>query len=230
MLERLVMRHPAATIAVVGSAPTATRFDPALADVAIGVNGAALLGHRFDYYLCADQAAPSRDWFAARCAPCRVIARSIASCDRQLYPDDFGPLIPARVAADFWGQDAIELPEPRPPHCIYTMLPLNESGLERLSRRRAGGLMVEATISGQAVQLAWLMGAARVRLFGCRFSVATSGGPGHYFYPASRDETGLVRERQRVTMDRYLAFLRRRGVFVVIHGDSTLTECDERVE
>ena len=229
MLERLRLRHHGATIAIVGSASTATLYDPSDSDISIGVNGAALLGHRFDYFACADRMAPERDWFAVNCAPCRVIARAIASCDRQLYPDRFDIFLPHREAFAFEDQDKAMLPEPVPPHCIYTMLPVNDANFSALAEREASGLMAHATITGQAVQLAWLLGAAHLRLYGCRFSTETSGRPFHYFYRAEPSQTGQISARQRDTMDRYLALLRRLGVRVTSHGETCLTEYDENI-
>ena len=90
--------------------------------------------------------------------------------------------------------------------------------------------MAGATISGQAVQLAYLMGAARVDLYGCSFSQSTSKKPEHYFYQAALDHIGAVEKRQVEAMDRLLSLMRGQGVRIVVYVPTAQSEYDELVE
>jgi hypothetical protein len=228
VIRDLSGRHAGATVAVIGSAPSAVLFDPSQCDVSIGVNGAARLGPRFDYYLCADVAAPSRSWFQLDCAHTRVVATTIASMDLFLYPaQDHRDL--QRRAVEWTQQDELALPEPAPPHRVYRMAAPNPERLAGLRKRDTDVLLVYATVAGQAVQLAYLLGADRLRLFGCAFTIETSGTSAHYYYQDATGGTGSIRDSQLRQMDRYLALLREQGVRVVAHGPTRLTELDEHL-
>lgn len=230
MLERIFDQASDATIAVVGSAPSARFFDPGKCDVSIGVNGAALLGCRFDYFQCSDHEAPQRDWFQVDCARTRIIAAQIASMDSFLYPPEFDDRLPGRLALKRPFQRVMRLPQPRVPHLFYFVSVPNESRLRDLEQRKAKTLLAGATISGQAVQLAYLMGAARIDLYGCSFSQSTSKKPEHYFYQAAPGHIGAVELRQLEAMDRLLSVIRGQGVRIVVHGPTELSEYDEIVE
>ena len=204
MLERIVDQASGATIAVVGSAPSARFFDPGKCDVSIG--------------------------FQVDCARTRIIAAQIASMDSFLYPPEFDDELPARLALKRPFQRVMRLPQPRTPHLFYFVSLPTESCLRDLEQRKAKTLLAGATISGQAVQLAYLMGAARIDLYGCSFSESTSRKPPHYFYRATPGQIGVVEKRQLEAMNRLLSVVRGQSVRIVVHGPTALSEYDALVE
>ena len=86
--------------------------------------------------------------------------------------------------------------------------------------RKMNFLMFCGTISGCAAQLAFLMGANNIELYGCSFSHNN----GHYFYES--DYIGTVSTSQRNAMDSMLYDIRNAGVKIHIFGDTMLTQYD----
>ena len=86
-------------------------------------------------------------------------------------------------------------------------------------------LMFGGTISCCAVQLAYIMGAKEIELYGCNFHHSRRS---HYFYSAGQGQIGRVRSSQRETMDKLLKEVRAKGVKVSIFGPTRLTEFDRQ--
>lgn len=225
MLDSLVQRHEGADIAVIGASPTAAGF-AGREDVSIAVNGAARLGPRFDYYMCADPRATDQAWFHLDCAETRVMAVNVASMDYLLYPEGS---LRMRESLPWDRQHELALPQPKPPHLIYCLGQLSDGALQQLLERDTDHLLMGGTIACQAIQLAYLMGAKSVHLYGCSFSLATSGGPNHYFFPQDGHATGELRADQLRVMNFVLARIRAHSVEVVVHGPSAISEFDRRI-
>ena len=218
MLSNLVDRHRDASVAIVGSGPQAMMYE-GNCDISIAVNGAALLGHRFNYFMCGDQYSHTRDWFCVNCSEVRIIAALVASMDHQLYPmERFGNL--NRVAVPAHEQDNVQnLPRPVPPHLIY----LYGSFFSAPNlRKHMDALMYGGTIACCAAQFAYIMGASSISLYGCQFSHDS----GSYFYET--DVIGAVNQSQIKVMDDCLRELRRRNVIIKMFGPTALTEFDEQ--
>lgn len=211
MIKTLHNIHVGASIAVVGSGPTAINFVESKTDISIGVNGAAKLGKHFNYFMCGDVKSPTYDWFNIDCSNVRVIAKMIASSDKTLYPVDLFPNI-ARVAVVTAKQNTVKLPCPVEPHRTFTY---KWYKLDRL-KKDMNYLMFGGTISCCAVQLAYVMGASRIVLYGCGFTSVGN----HYFYHTRRP--GSISESQRATMSTVINEVRKRGVKVEIVGNTTL--------
>ena len=211
MIKALHGVHKGATIAVVGSGPTATEFLKGRADISIGVNGAAKLGKRFDYFMCGDAKSSCFDWFNVECSKIRIIAKLTAALDKILYPLELYPDI-KRIAVTTPRQGTVKLPPPAVPHLTFMYKWYKP---QRLTNDM-DFLMFGGTISCCAVQLAYLMGAAKVVLYGCGFG----GSRQHYFYRTRR--VGTVSESQRSVMNAVIKDLRERGVRFEIVGDTTL--------
>lgn len=220
MINQLRGIHAGATISIVGSSPTAKSFCPKECDVSIGVNGAALLGPYFNYFLCMTRDAAEHDWFDRDCSRSRIIGSKIATLDYRLYPATFDATLGQRKLYI----EEPDLPEPARPHFIFAARSPTEQGVEALLERRAEALMTHGTTAGQAVQLAFLMGASCIQLYGCSFSADTSGKPGHYFYDAPQQQTGWISTDQIHFMELYLSLVRREGAKVVVHGESALRQ------
>jgi hypothetical protein len=219
MLERLRNRHKGDTISIVASGPSAELFKRG--DVTIAVNGSAFLDYKFDYFLCGDKNAHSKDWFSVDCSYVRVIARIVASMDKILYPDNIFPKL-ERLAVPQHEQGKVKyLPNPIPPHITFKYRWYTEG---RISRD-IDYLMFSGTISCCAVQLAYIMGASAVELFGCNFHHSRRL---HYFYDAADGQIGRVRPPQREVMDKSLKEVRSLGMKVSIFGPTRLTEFDRQ--
>jgi hypothetical protein len=210
MIKSLHGIHKGETIAIVGSGPTATRF-LGQESTSIGVNGAAKLGKRFKYFMCGDARSPHFDWFSIDCSAVRIIAKLTAAPDKILYPLELFPDI-KRVAVATAKQNTVKLPSPVEPHRTFMYKWYKP---ERL-KEDMNYLMFGGTISCCAVQLAYLMGASRIVLYGCGF---TSIGR-HYFYQTRRP--GSISDSQRTVMNAIISEIRKRGVQFQIVGETTL--------
>jgi hypothetical protein len=211
MIKTLRNIHAGMTIAIVGSGPTAIDFVENKTDISIGVNGAAKLGKRFNYFMCGDVKSPTYDWFNIDCSDTRVIAKMIASSDKILYPDESYPGI-TRIAVVTAKQNTIQLPCPVSPHRTFMY---KWYKLDRL-KKDMNYLMFGGTISCCAVQLAYVMGASKIVLYGCGFTNIGN----HYFYHTRRP--GSISESQRITMSTVINEVRKRGVKIEIVGNTTL--------
>jgi len=214
MIHKLWDKHVDSTVAVIGSGPSATMYN-GQGDISIAVNGAALLGRRFTYYMVGDSLSFSYDWFDIDCSDIRIIARIVAGKDYKLYPADMAV---NRVAVQAHKQHIVsDLPDPVPPHLIYNYAAYDPKGLHK----GMNSLMRGGTIACCAVQIAYLMGASKILLFGCPFTHSN----GDYFYESSR--IGSICMSQRATMDDVLAIIRREEVAVSVYGPTTLSEHDD---
>lgn len=210
MISELYNRHQGCRVAVVGSGPTAGLFRGDC-DISIAVNGAALLPHRFAYFMCGDPNSHLNDWFKADCADTRVIADLVATQDRQLYPDNmYYGLLRMAVPQHEHSKLGI-LPPPQSPHLIYTYRAFNGDRLAKTNTY----LMYGGTISCCALQLAWVMGAAIVDIYGCPFTH----GSGSYFYHSSY--VGAVSGSQLRVMQEVIDRLRE-SININIIGRSKL--------
>jgi len=215
-------KYKGAHIAVVGASPTAVLYVPHSTDVSIAVNGAALLSEEFDYFVCSDPDAPARPWFGRKCAKIRVIAMSIATMDRQLYPSEFDGHIDRRAVP--WGsQHRITAPPPVQPHYVFHCSFPSKGELEAFSGGWSTNLMVRGTVAGQAIQLAFIMGAAEISLFGCSYSRDTSRSENHYSYQCQQHQIGCIQTYHIEAMNTYISIIRQHGVPVNVIGPSALT-------
>ena len=220
MLNRLRKRHLGDTISIVASGPSASLFKQG-AGATIGVNGAAFMDRRFDYFLCGDKNAFAKDWFTKECSYVRVVARLVASMDLILYPEKKYPKLKRMAVPQHEQRKVRHIPNPVSPHLTFLYRWYAEG---RLSEEM-NFLMFSGTISCCAVQLAYIMGAKEIELYGCNFHHSRRS---HYFYDAGRGQVGQVRPSQREVMDKVLREVRDRGVRVSIFGPTRLTQFDRQ--
>lgn len=200
-----------ATVGVVGSGPSANNFVKDGLDFTIAVNGAAKLNHHFDYFLCGDPSSSKCDWFKIDCAKVRVIAKLTAGLDEKLYPPKLFPNL-CRVAVSVTKQHDVKLPCPLWPHLTF----IYERYRAKKINKDVDYLMFGGTISCCAVQLAYIMGASKIVLFGCEFSYAKQ-----YFYKSNRP--GTISDSQRNIMCEVINILKNKGVKFKAMGDTTLS-------
>lgn len=108
------------------------------------------------------------------------------------------------------------LPAHQPPHLILR----NRTTCEPISRNQLR-LNSEGTSAHVALQLAYIMGAAEIHLYGVEFSNPPSKGQRHtglnYFYKAPPGEGGMTLPAQLNTMDKTIAAIQRQGTPVYSH-------------
>lgn len=134
MLDKLRGKHRGDTIAVVASGPSTADLFISSPSVTIGVNGAAFLGHKFDYFLCGDKNAHTKDWFTVECSHIRVIANLVASMDRFLYPDDKFPDLERLTVPQHEQRKVRRIPKPVSPHLTYLYKWYVEDRLDEIGR------------------------------------------------------------------------------------------------
>ena len=136
-----------------------------------------------------------------------------------VFPADYSPR--AQTIDDLFADGS--LPDPTFPHLImreiFQYLP--ESVISRNQRH----LFYNGTSTSGAIQLANLMGAREIHLYGVEFSNQTHDGRAtgtNYFYDAKKGETGMTNESQRGIMDEVIRKIREQGTEVFSHGPTNL--------
>lgn len=87
-MQKLRNTYDGASIAVIGSAPSATQYS-GLEDIAIGVNGAGQLLSPTDLFFSNDERAYNRSWFLNLDSRVHCILRAQAAVySEKLYPDE----------------------------------------------------------------------------------------------------------------------------------------------
>lgn len=208
MISDLYNKHPGSIIDIIGSGPSAVMYNGSV-NPSIAVNGASLLGHKYSYFVCGDHNSYKRDWFSIKCSNIRVIARLVALFDYQLYPESINM---KRFAVPAHEQSKVsDIRNPVKPHKVFSYRKYDAVRLSRCNNF----LMYGGTISCCALQLAWIMGARKVRIYGCGFTHTN----GHYFYNAS--SIGSIVRSQIETMQSVIDHLRSE-IDIEIIGDSKL--------
>lgn len=210
LISSLAGKHCESKTAVIGSGPTASLYRGDC-DISIAVNGAALLPYRFNYFMCGDVTSPERNWFYVDCADIRVIADLVATCDKKLYPVSKYPKIKRITTHQHLRCNLGTVPNPEPPHIVFSYCPFKA---EKLSRQN-DFLMYGGTVSCCALQLAWIMGAKKIDIYGCPFSHSA----GSYFYHCG--DPGAVTKSQKDVMQSVIDIIRA-DTEVNIVGNSLL--------
>jgi len=229
VIDRYRNRHAGQPIAVLGSGPTLDLFT-GTEPVAIAVNGAAACAVPYQYFVCGDIQSPRRSWFYAsrRHDARRIVASFLAPLDKVLYPSAG---LRVRLRLDLaWRAgrrrslvslyDYVPFAEPAAEHgWFHYAVPDFPHTAEDFGRLLAAGRLLHgATISGVAMQIALLMGASAIHLYGC--SMDNDAG-NNYCLPGSKGRTTPL---QRSNLASLIALIRGTGVDVVVHpaagGDS----------
>lgn len=218
--------HAGCAVAVLGSGPTLARFT-GQQPVAIAVNGAATHGVPYQYFVCGDPASPWREWFygSRRHQARRLVASFVAPRDALLYPRRQTRArlrlqrLPRSLAARLQGSmaplyDYAPGARPVPGHGWFQYVahefPAHPDALR--DGLQQGRVLHGATIAGVAVQIAVVMGAAAIHLYGCAMD---NDAGGHYHRPGS---VGRTTPRQRANFAALLGWVAQAGVAVVNHS------------
>lgn len=218
--------HNGARIAVLGSSPT-IRYYESKEDISIAVNGSVNCEpvKRADYFMCGDKESHKRRWFDVSRSSCnhRILATFVAPYDFEVLPDlsersrlvkeiesDEAHLLNAGANIRF-SPDFRKVSED---HGIFEYADIWEQEISKGQERLCRG----GTISGVAAQMALVMGASEIHLYGCSFGNENGD---HYGYDPGK-EPGNISKTHPVTMDYILSRIMANGVKVFSHGFTNL--------
>jgi len=234
MIHEFFARHSGSRIAVLGSAPTLELYHER-EDLAIAVNGASQIDRGYDYFLTGHQTSHLKSWFRTREGISRIINSMSAVYDPQLYPDEEArerlikeyeesmPSLPSKPDLRF-NRYFRELPQPAKPHGFFYYGDAPWRELPGLISREQTQLYAGGTSACLAVQVAHIMGAGEIHVYGCAFDndspVPFKGE--RYFYAPKEGERGHTDENQRKFMDSVIAVVEQQGTPVFVHGPSRL--------
>ena len=220
-IDLLKGKHSGKSIAVLGSSPTINLYRGE-EDVSIAVNGSVLCDsvRHADYFLCGDRKSHRRRWFepSFQIARHRVVPTFVAPYDPVVIPDSElrRVLVEALRAAQHHKQFVHQSLHPSPGHTIFQYAPFwREHTISPSQTRLCSG----ATIAGVAIQLAFLMGAREIHLYGCSFG--TPPGQPHYGYD-NKGEAGGIGPHHLPNMNDMISQIISQGTNVYSHGWSSL--------
>ena len=136
-----------------------------------------------------------------------------------VLPSDYAPR--AKEIDELFEEGS--LPGPISPHLVmrsvFQYLPDTE-----ISRNQKH-LYYMGTSSSAAIQLAYIMGASEIHLYGVEFSNKTEDGRAtgtNYFYKAKKGEAGITTDSQRKVMDEVVRKIIDGGIRILSHGPTNL--------
>ncbi|MCR4284741.1 MAG: hypothetical protein NUV97_01695 [archaeon] len=222
--------HDGATIAILGSSPTIQLYN-GREDVAIAVNGASICDtikeYGADYFVCGDKMSPWRAWFGGSRETCRsrLLAPFVAPYDSQVIPDESErTVLASQLEENVFHQEekggdigfSPDFTRIAVPHGVFVYSELWDQKIHKGQEKFCRG----GTISGVAAQIALVMGAKEVHLYGCSFGKPDPSGR-HYGYD-NGNEPGGIDSFHPIKMDYILSRLVEEGVDVFSHGFTNL--------
>ena len=246
MLAQVRGIHHGKSIAVLGSGPSVHLFRRK-EDVVIGVNGAGSLLQKGDYLFSQDERAYMRSWFLdLPCGIACVLKPTAAMYSEWFYPDetvrkrligffeDYMRKNPSEVYVKEDGFRVVKpgnpiidafqaaFPLPQPPHLI-----LRKLVYEQEISRDMNALIKKGTSACGATQLAYVMGADSIHLYGVQFTNDAAGNPNsytgaNYFYCPKEGEKGRTTSEQMEIMDGIIATIIGLGTPVYSYGYTRL--------
>jgi len=223
------------SIAIVGSAPSATAFSRK-EDYVIGVNGASLLLNEGDYFCSCDDLGYKRSWFSNASALTCFLRPHAAMHSNLFYDksvlDDYFHLMDEKphLFEKFRGETPPKLDEPELDE-FFSNLPQPYNSHVLLYGTSYSGkvsplqenLLRGGTSSCVALQIAFLMGASNIHLYGIEFSNQAKDFSGsNYFYNPQSTELGMTSESQRESMDQVIKKIGAYSVPIFSHGPTNL--------
>lgn len=244
MLDRIRDIHKGKSFAVLGSAPSLLSYFNRKEDVVIGVNGAGYVLETGDYFLSGDERAYHRSWFKSLKEGITLILRpQSAIYSDKLYQGNLQSSLikqfekfmqdnPSCVQSfgDLkWIASLNELSDvffEELPVCIEPHIVLKTVSTDEPISRNQKKINVGGTSACMAVQVAYVMGAKEIHLYGVEFSNDISQGnlysAGNYFYDAKNNETGMTLPSQRKVIDSIIKKIIEKGTNVFSHGPTNL--------
>lgn len=246
MLATFKNAHHGKKIAVLGSGPSVKLFSRK-EDAVIGVNGAAKLLEPGDYFLSGDKRAHLRSWFLElRDGIACMLKPHAAMYSARFYPDEkiragliafyegYMAQHPEEVHVSDDGFRAIRrgnavvdcfienFPLPAQPHAIIRKYDPDQSLSKDMDALINGG-----SSACEAMQVAFVMGAKSIHLYGVQFNNDAIGDPNshtgtNYFYVPNKGEEGRTKDSQLQVMDGLIAKAMELGTNVYSYGFTRL--------
>jgi hypothetical protein len=247
MLSQIMFKHADKTFAVLGSAPSVRNFTRH-EEVAIGVNGASRLLKKGDYFLSMYKGAHHRSWFQNRPDGISCILRPHSAlysnklfADEKLrrtlvsHNEEFMNRHPEQTQYEVTAGGVIryvskeyepepnwlqEFPEPQAPHLV-----LREVDKAGLLSKDIKKINPAGTSACTAIQIAFLMGASEIHLYGIEFSNYVDNeqfNGKNYFYSPDDGEGGRTLVRHVIDTDRIVSIILDYGIPVYSHGPTAL--------
>lgn len=244
MIQKLIDAYIGKSFAVLGSAPSVSRFKR-LEDIVIGVNGAGKLLQPGDFFLSGDERSYARSWFldlsphihcvirtpaavfSDRFYPVSSVSSSLMKSYQKImedHPEEFrevqGFKLPADIHSTLLNNYFLSMPEPSPGDYLIRTVG-NSEEVSKGQKLNVGG-----TSSCMALQLAYIMGAREIHLYGIEFSNEV--GPSapysgdKYFYQPAPGECGMTMVSQRLFMDNVISSIMAKDIPVFSHGPTKL--------
>ncbi len=216
--------HKGTRIAVLGSSPTLSLYHNE-EDIAIAVNGAPQALNKqskVDYFMCGDKDSYKRQWFLSsqRFNATRIVSSFVLPFDEIIIPDIQERKKLQKRLMDFESTKESLIKFILDDYILdsshgffYYSRPWNQE-ISRDQKRFAKS----CTITGVASQMALVMGAEEIHLYGCSFGDVKGN---HYSYDA-KDEPGEIKPWQPTVMDFIIYQIIQQGVRVYSHGFTTL--------
>lgn len=220
--------HPKSSIAILGSSPTIKLYKGE-EDISIAVNGVVMcnLPNTPEYYMCGDKESFRRTWFehSKTKARTRIVATFVAPYDSLVLPNENerSKLQKILDTDEFHMSDkggnikfSPDFEEIEEPHGIFKYADIWEEKINPDQKRLCRG----GTISGVATQMAMIMGAKEIHLYGCSFGKPPK--EEHYAYD-NKKEPGGINKNHPIVMDYILSMINLYGIKIYSHGYSNLS-------
>ena len=208
MIQTLKDKHKGATIAIIGSGPTANVYCEK-EDIAIALNGAIQLDKKIDYFMAFDNSVPYLNYYYTSKKATRLIGANIASVDKVLYPN-----LPDRQRKLIIGSNVTEVNfhlkslKPVSPH-LYWYFQLRR---EPVFNPDVTYLSAMGNICVPAIEAAVIMGCSTMHIYGIDL------GKRGYFYGARKGNYDVRRANYTNSM---LTLCINNGINVRVSRGST---------
>jgi len=229
MINSLRDKFKGNNMAILGSDPSVSLYEEK-EDIAIALNGAALLDKDYNLFLTGDTAAPKREWWLSsgdKNLVTRLVSSYIAPFDPFLYPneivrgflqDELDETIRLNQDKKYPYTSYIPSVKPSDGHFYFKFGGKGKEFVDNISPEQKeffwGG-----TISAIALQISLVMGFKEINLYGCGFNNFEGS---NYFYNCSEDQKGKIKLDQIEIMQLTVDKIRTFGVEVNIIGESKI--------
>lgn len=226
MIHELRGKYKGANIAVLGSGPTVNMYKEK-EDLAIAVNGAALIDRKYDIFMAGDFTSPTMEWWETEASQ-RIMSSYISVFDPFMYPDkgtrtrlqdELDSHIAENKDEKYPYVGYYPQTRPKKPHLFFRFGGFGKEYVDFVSPNQVvmywGG-----TISAIALQASLVMGCESINIYGCGFNNQSGT---NYHYDCPEGQGGSISDEQIRIMQATLDKVRSYGVHVKVHGESNIS-------
>jgi hypothetical protein len=256
MLQEMRELYNGKSFAVLGSAPS-LRLYSGNQDIAIGVNGAGKILTEQDIFLSMYKGTHFSSWFKELARGIRCILRPhSAMYSKRFFPSDdfrlkmieknerFMDSHPNQVRHEELESELVryvskeyeprkdflkDFPSPAEPHFVIREIDTSSPVTKDITKINPAG-----TSSCTAMQIAYLMGASEIHLYGIEFSNDVPDpndfNGDNYFTTPKKGETGRTLPKHREDMDAMILEIISQGIPIISHGPTRLENSEKLSE